>query len=114
MVGLLTAAAAIGIGRTRAYELAKNNEFPIPVQRVGTTYRVPVTELLRYLHASEATDQTVVLLMAEYRRASAPAMTLTSPHAPDAAALAHVRAARTASSPRWSGMDGSTATAIRA
>jgi predicted DNA-binding transcriptional regulator AlpA len=54
MVDLLTAAAAIGVGRTRAYELAKQGKFPVPIKRVGTTYRVPVTELLRYLHAAEA------------------------------------------------------------
>ena len=58
-VGLLTAAAAIGIGRTKAYELAKRGEFPVAVRRVGATYRVPVTELLRFLHASETSDQTV-------------------------------------------------------
>jgi hypothetical protein len=56
-VSLLTAAAAIGIGRTKAYELAKRDEFPVAVRRVGATYRVPVAELLRFLHASETTDQ---------------------------------------------------------
>jgi hypothetical protein len=56
MVDLLTAAAAIGIGRTRAYELARQGKFPVPLRRVGTTYRVPVTALLRYLLALEATD----------------------------------------------------------
>jgi hypothetical protein len=46
-VSLLTAAAAIGIGRTKAYELARRDEFPVAVRRVGATYRVPVAELLR-------------------------------------------------------------------
>jgi hypothetical protein len=50
-VSLLTAAAAIGIGRTKAYELAKRDEFPVAVTRVGVIYRVPVTDLLRFLHA---------------------------------------------------------------
>jgi len=54
MVGLLTTAAAIGIGWTRAYELARQGKFPVPIKKVGTTYRVPVTEILRYLHAAEA------------------------------------------------------------
>jgi len=54
-VSLLTAAAAIGIGRTKAYELAKRDEFPVAVTRVGVIYRVPVTALLRFLHASDGT-----------------------------------------------------------
>jgi len=58
-VSLLAAAAAIGIGRTKAYELARRDEFPVVVRRVGATYRVPVAELLRYLHADEATGQAV-------------------------------------------------------
>jgi hypothetical protein len=60
MVDLLTAAAAIGIGRTKAYTLAKQDKFPVTVKRVGTTYRVPVAELLRYLHASDASGQGTV------------------------------------------------------
>ncbi len=59
MVSLLAAAAAIGIGRTKAYELAKRDEFPVAVRRVGATYRVPVAELLRFLHADETTGQAV-------------------------------------------------------
>jgi hypothetical protein len=58
-VSLLTAAAAIGIGRTKAYELAKRGEFPVAVRRVGATYRVPVAELLRFLHADETIGQAV-------------------------------------------------------
>ena len=46
-VSLLTAAAAIGIGRTKAYELAKRDEFPVAVTRVSVIYRVRVTDLLR-------------------------------------------------------------------
>jgi hypothetical protein len=57
-VSLLAAAAVIGIGRTKAYELAKRDEFPVAVRRVGATYRVPVAELLRFLHA-ETIDQAV-------------------------------------------------------
>jgi excisionase family DNA binding protein len=53
-VSLLTAAAAIGIGRTKAYDLARQGKFPVTATRVGSTYRVPVAELLRFLRASEA------------------------------------------------------------
>jgi hypothetical protein len=50
---LLTAAAVLGIGRTRAYELARRGEFPVRVFRIGTTYRVPVTALLDLLGIAE-------------------------------------------------------------
>lgn len=45
-----TAARALGLGRTRAYQLARENRFPCKVIRIGTTYRV-VTEDLRCLLA---------------------------------------------------------------
>jgi excisionase family DNA binding protein len=49
VVDLETAARALGIGRTKAYELAKHGEFPCRLRRIGNTYRVPTAELLRYL-----------------------------------------------------------------
>jgi len=48
-VNLVTAARALGIGRTRAFELARRGAFPVPVLRVGVTYRVPTAPLLRIL-----------------------------------------------------------------
>jgi hypothetical protein len=48
-VDLATAARALAIGRTRAFELARRGEFPVPVLRVGVTYRVPTAPLLRLL-----------------------------------------------------------------
>jgi hypothetical protein len=53
-VGLLTAAAVLGVGRTRAYEMARRGEFPVRVIRIGSTYRVPVAELLTLLGISDA------------------------------------------------------------
>lgn len=47
VVDLRTAARALSIGRTRAFELARRGEFPVPVLRVGVTYRVPTAPLLR-------------------------------------------------------------------
>lgn len=47
MVDLATAARALGVGRTKAYELAKIGAFPCPVLRIGTTYRVRTADLLR-------------------------------------------------------------------
>jgi len=46
---IVTAGRALGIGRTRAYELARAGQFPCPVIRAGTTWRVPVAGLLAIL-----------------------------------------------------------------
>ncbi len=50
-VDLMTAARALGIGRTKAYELAKHDNFPCPVIRVGELYRIPTPGLLELLGA---------------------------------------------------------------
>jgi hypothetical protein len=46
-----TAGAVLGIGRTKAYELAKNGEFPVPLMRIGRRYLVPTQGLLSLLGA---------------------------------------------------------------
>ena len=46
---LVTAGRALGIGRTRAYELARAGQFPCPVIRAGGTWRVPTAGLLALL-----------------------------------------------------------------
>ena len=48
-IDLPMAARALGLGRTKAYELAKRDQFPCRVLRIGSTYRIPTAELLRYL-----------------------------------------------------------------
>lgn len=48
-VSLITAGRAFGMGRTKAYELAKRNEFPCRVIRIGPAYRVARADLLRAL-----------------------------------------------------------------
>jgi predicted DNA-binding transcriptional regulator AlpA len=40
VVDLTTAARALGIGRTKAYELAQQGQFPCRVLRVGRSYHV--------------------------------------------------------------------------
>jgi hypothetical protein len=55
---LPTAARILGLGRALAYELAKNDDFPVPVIRVGTRYRVPVAPILAALHLPAADDLT--------------------------------------------------------
>jgi len=46
---LETAASIWGIGRTRAYELARAGDFPSPLMRVGNRYVALVTPLLEAL-----------------------------------------------------------------
>jgi hypothetical protein len=52
-VDLMTAAAALGLGRTRAYELARRDQFPCRVIRIGDTYRIPTPGLLDLLGVAE-------------------------------------------------------------
>ena len=49
MVDVSTAARALGLSRSTAYELARRGEFPCRVLHVGSSYRVPTAELLRVL-----------------------------------------------------------------
>ena len=48
-VDLMTAAAALGLGRTKAYELARLGRFPGRVIRIGEVYRIPTPGLLELL-----------------------------------------------------------------
>jgi len=48
-VDLMTATLALGMGRTKAYDLARRDEFPCRVVRIGETYRVPTAGLLELL-----------------------------------------------------------------
>ena len=48
-VDLMTAARALGLGRTKAYDLARRQQFPCRVLRIGDTYRVPTAGLLELL-----------------------------------------------------------------
>lgn len=49
VVDIVTAARALGLSRTYAYDLAKRGEFPCEVIRIGTAYRVPTAHLLNLL-----------------------------------------------------------------
>ena len=48
-VDLMTAAAALGLGRTKAYDLARREQFPCRIIRIGDTYRIPTPGLLELL-----------------------------------------------------------------
>jgi len=49
VVDVTTAARALGLGRSTAYELARRDEFPCRVLRIGSSYRIPTADLLRVL-----------------------------------------------------------------
>jgi hypothetical protein len=52
-VDVVTAGRAFGMGRTRAYQLARRGEFPVRVLRLGNSYRVTRADLLRALGETE-------------------------------------------------------------
>jgi hypothetical protein len=52
-IDLVTAGRALGIGRTKAYELVRTNGFPVKVLRLGNAYRVVTADLLRVLGAEQ-------------------------------------------------------------
>lgn len=51
-VDLTTAARALGLGRTKAQELARAGQWPTPLLRLGSAYRVPTAAILRLLEIS--------------------------------------------------------------
>jgi hypothetical protein len=48
-VDVPTFAELVGIGRTKAYELARAGELPVPVLRFGSRLVVPVAPILKLL-----------------------------------------------------------------
>lgn len=48
-VDLETGNRALGIGRSKGYELAKRDQYPCKVLRVGSGYRVVTADLLNLL-----------------------------------------------------------------
>lgn len=53
-----TAARALGLGRTRAYQLAKQGCFPCRVIHVGVSYRVVTSDLQRLLERDSVAKPT--------------------------------------------------------
>lgn len=50
---LLTAARILRIGRTKAYQLAKSGDFPVPAIRIGRRYVVAVAHIAELLGLDE-------------------------------------------------------------
>lgn len=48
-VDLVTAARPLGIGRTKAHEMARRGTFPVRLLRLGNRYRVSTAVLLAFL-----------------------------------------------------------------
>ncbi|CAL9514647.1 hypothetical protein SUDANB126_03718 [Streptomyces sp. enrichment culture] len=46
---LIDAGRAFNLGRTKAYEMARRGEFPVPVLRLGNAYRVRRSDILAAL-----------------------------------------------------------------
>jgi hypothetical protein len=51
--GIETAGQIIGIGRSKAYEMARAGAFPVKVLRIGRRYIVPVSALAKLLDADQ-------------------------------------------------------------
>ncbi len=49
VIDVATAAQALGLGRSTAYELARRDAFPCRVLHIGSSYRIPTADLLRIL-----------------------------------------------------------------
>jgi excisionase family DNA binding protein len=58
VINVTTAARALGLGRSTAYDLARRGKFPCRVLHIGSSYRVPTAELLRVL-GIEPADESV-------------------------------------------------------
>jgi hypothetical protein len=53
-VDIVTAGRAFGLGRTKSHQLARAGEFPVPVLRLGNSYRVTRAALLQALGEAPA------------------------------------------------------------
>lgn len=54
---VVTAARLLGIGRTLAYRLVRNGEWPTPVLKLGTAIRIPTQQLLQLISSAPADPQ---------------------------------------------------------
>ena len=55
-VDLESANRALGLGRSKGYDLARRESYPCRVLRLGKCYRVITADLLRVLGVEEAGD----------------------------------------------------------
>jgi hypothetical protein len=55
---LPTAGRIFGIGRANSYQLARTDQFPVPIIRVGSRYKIPVASILTTLGLPATSDLT--------------------------------------------------------
>lgn len=60
VIDLVTAGRALGLGRTKSYQLARAGSFPCRILRVGKSYLVPTADLLVLLGLDVAATQRSV------------------------------------------------------
>jgi excisionase family DNA binding protein len=65
VVDLMTAAAALGVGRTTAYEMVRTGRWPTPVLRLGSRIRIPTAALRELLSLSTDTTEPLTRVAAE-------------------------------------------------
>jgi hypothetical protein len=58
VVDVVTAGRALGLGRTKSYELARAGDFPCRLIRVGKTYLVRTAELITLLGLTPRSGST--------------------------------------------------------
>lgn len=59
VVDLVTAAKMLGVGRTVAYQLVRQGQWPTPILRIGNQIRVPRAPLLALLCMSQDLQPSV-------------------------------------------------------
>lgn len=52
-LGLKAGNRALGIGTAHGYRLAKEGRYPVPLLRVGSSYRIVTAELLKLLRLDQ-------------------------------------------------------------
>lgn len=53
LTDIVTAGSILGLGRTTAHKMAREETFPVPVIKVGHRYRVPVAGLLKVIDSNQ-------------------------------------------------------------
>src|SRR5690242_19877499 len=76
---LVTAGRAFGLGRTKAFELAKAGKFPCRVLRVGKKYRVPRSAIFEALGIDPNAAHTQPLKHSSSRQRTTPPKRSTQP-----------------------------------
>lgn len=66
-VDLVTAGRAFGVGRTKAFELARAGKFPVRVITVGNKYRVPRSAIFEALGVA---DQSAAAQLPKSKRST--------------------------------------------